>query len=302
MPQKNLVTGNVYNLDRYERATGRSMRSVDYFQRIGKIASEFFPLRSQIPLTPAHHNVIAAVNREVALDMQEYASDGFKFLDVGGSSGGRILDIGDKLRQLKDIGLERYIVDVDTRSVDEARAKGIDARQLDLTQERFPFEDGTIDSIFSGWTFEIIPPHRHEHIVREIHRVLKPGGKFYFQDDKYGEGGKEAPHYNNVLKPRGYKPGTFFYGIFEVPPDFKPSALGSVHPTSDKDPNSKLIGEPMYGKGFSLDEIKKLADGRFGIEKTILIDWAGEIIGSDEESFRRLADDWVNFLAVLRKK
>ncbi|MBI2542031.1 class I SAM-dependent methyltransferase [Candidatus Woesearchaeota archaeon] len=302
MPQRNLVTGNVYDLARYEQATGRSMHADEYFKRIGKIASEFFPLRSQIPLTPMHNSVIAGVNREIAGDMQEYAAEGLKFLDVGGSSGGRILDIENRLKQLKGVGLEKYIIDVDRRSVDEAKAKGIDSRQLDLTKERFPFGDGTIDSAFSGWTFEIIPPYGHGHVAGEIHRVLKPGGKFYFQDDKHGESEVRSEHYNNVLKPRGYNPGTFFYGVFEVPPDFKPQKTGSIHPTSDRDPSSKLIGEPMYGKGFSLDEIKKLADGRFGIEKALLINRADEITGSGEEDFRKFADDWAVFLAVLRKK
>ena len=303
MSQRNLVTGAVYDLDRYEKDTGRSMHADAYFQRIEKIASEFFQLRSQIPLTSAHHNVIATVNEEIAGDMQEYARDEFRFLDVGGSSGRRLLDIEDRLRRLKGIGLEKHIVDIDRRSVEEARANGIDARQLDLTQERFPFVDETIDSVFSGWTFEIIPPYRHRHVASEIHRVLKPEGRFYFQDDKYGEGEKNTKHYKEALKPRGYMPGTFFYGVFEVPQDFVPQKTDSIHPTSDQNPNSKLIGEPMYGKGFSLDEIKELADGHFGIEKAILINnRSGEIMGSGEESFRRLADDWAVFLAVLRKK
>lgn len=297
---RNLATGSVYDLDRYERVTGRSMHAKDYFQRIGQIASEFFPLRSQIPLTPTHNRIIQAVNGEIIKDMQTYARNGLRFLDVGGSSGGRVLDIEDRL---KDVKLEKYIVDVDGRSVAEARAKGINARQLDLTQERFPFGDETIDSVFSGWTFEIIPPYKHGHVAGEIHRVLKPGGRFYFQDDKYGEGEAKSEHYNKVLKPRGYKPGTFFYGIFEVPSDFKPLArTDSIHPTFDRDPSSILIGEPMYGKGFSFDEIKELADGRFGIEKTLLINRAGEIMGSGEEDFRKFADDWAVFLAVLRKK
>ena len=184
MPQRRLVTGNVYDLDKYERVTGRSMHANDYFPRIGQVASEFFPLRSHIPLTPTHNSVIPAVHREIAGDMQEYATNGLKFLDVGGSSGGRVLDIEGRLKGVK---LGKYIVDVDKRSVDEARTKGIDARQLDLTQERFPFESETIDSAFSGWTFEIIPLHFHGHVAGEIHRVLKPGVRFYFQDYKYGE-------------------------------------------------------------------------------------------------------------------
>lgn len=219
-------------------------------------------------------------------------------MDVGGSSGDRILDIE---ARLSGIRLEKLIVDVDGEGVAEANRRGIDARRADLTKDRFPFEDGTIDAVFSGWTLDAMPPYSHRHVAEEIHRVLKPRGKFHFTDEKHCG---ITQRYKEVFEPLGYPLGTFFYGVFEIPAGYEPEgSADSVHPTSDKDPKAILIGGPMYGKGFSFGEIKELAGGLFDIEKAILIhNLTGAIMGSGEEVFRKHANEWAVFLAILTKK
>jgi SAM-dependent methyltransferase len=301
MPQQSIVTGRVNDLDRYERATGKSMQADAYFQRIGEIARDFFTRRNLIPQTENHDRVIDTVDRLIVEHMSGYARAGLKFLDVGGSTGKRILDIEQKLR------LEKYVIDIDDISVRVANGKGIQARQSNVAEERFPFEDGTFDAVSSFWTFEVMQPENHTHVISEIHRVLKPGGIFYFQDDKHGVSPQEE-HYRNVLEPRGYKPGTFFYGVFEVPDLSEVRGnTGSVHLASDLDPKARLIGEPMYGKGFSLDELDQLVSNCFDMEKISLIELsdvktAGKEIASSREQVEQLKHKWAPFLTVLRKR
>ena len=47
-----------------------------------------------------------------------------------------------------------------------------------LSGESLPMEDASFDCVVSTWTLCSIP--EVEQALREIHRVLKPGGKFFF--------------------------------------------------------------------------------------------------------------------------
>jgi SAM-dependent methyltransferase len=47
--------------------------------------------------------------------------------------------------------------------------------QLDLNHERLPFEDGSVDLVFSNHTLEHLDDYLHG--IGEIHRVLKHGGE-----------------------------------------------------------------------------------------------------------------------------
>jgi len=308
MQEQNLLTGRVYDLDRYEKDNPtKSLHADAYFQRIGEIAKEFFRLRHLIPLTQSHNGVIDTVDGLIADHMVEYAQLGTSMLDVGGSTGNRILDIEHRFRQKKGAGLEKHVADIDNVSLAIAGSNGIHVVQTDLSRG-LPYQDGTIDAVSSFWTFEIMQPEKHAHVINDIHRVLKPGGKFYFQDDKHGWSPQEERYFKDVLEPRGYKPGTFFYGVFEVLDWSKVQTNSdSVHPVSDRDPAVKSIGEPMYGKGFSLDEIDERVNNKFDMENIYLIEYVnqsapGKIIASNREQVEKLKDKWAPFLTVLRKK
>ena len=57
-------------------------------------------------------------------------------------------------------------------------ASGIDVDHRVLSGEELPFAEGSFDCVVSTWTLCSIPdPSR---ALREIHRVLKPGGQFVF--------------------------------------------------------------------------------------------------------------------------
>ena len=60
-----------------------------------------------------------------------------------------------------------------------AAAAGIELRTLGLdASQRLPLPDASFDSVVSTWTLCTIPDVAAA--LREVHRVLKPGGRFFF--------------------------------------------------------------------------------------------------------------------------
>ncbi|MBD2448582.1 class I SAM-dependent methyltransferase [Nostoc sp. FACHB-152] len=55
---------------------------------------------------------------------------------------------------------------------------GIKVEQLLLSSENLPMADNTFDSVVSTWTLCSIA--NVEQALKEVYRVLKPGGKFFF--------------------------------------------------------------------------------------------------------------------------
>lgn len=45
--------------------------------------------------------------------------------------------------------------------------------------EPLPFADGSFDLIFLNSVFTHLPPHETEHYMKEVHRLLAPGGKIW---------------------------------------------------------------------------------------------------------------------------
>ena len=76
-----------------------------------------------------------------------------------------------------------------------ARLTGLDVsrKSLDIAEERFPgeaefvvfdgatmpFADGSFDVVFTACVFHHIPEEFHVPLLKEIRRVLKPGGQFF---------------------------------------------------------------------------------------------------------------------------
>jgi ubiquinone/menaquinone biosynthesis C-methylase UbiE len=91
-------------------------------------------------------------------------------LDIGGGGEGIIGQI---------FGENVVAIDPSKREL-EGAADGplkivMDARDL-------KFLDATFDNVTSFFTMMYIPLNDHEKVVREIYRVLKPGGEFYLWD------------------------------------------------------------------------------------------------------------------------
>jgi len=68
-------------------------------------------------------------------------------------------------------------IDGDPAAVGALRAEGRDARLGDL-RERLPFEDGAFGHVVAHDVLEHFAPADLERIAGEVHRVLRPGGRF----------------------------------------------------------------------------------------------------------------------------
>lgn len=58
----------------------------------------------------------------------------------------------------------------------------------DIGVDRWPFQDGTVDSVVAWHVLEHLPGREFYHAMAEIHRVVKPGGMVYvkvpYRDEK----------------------------------------------------------------------------------------------------------------------
>src|SRR6056297_3128307 len=98
-----------------------------------------------------------------------------KILDLGGGGEGIIGKIfGDKV----------VSIDPSKKELEEA-ADGPLKIVMDGTSLKFL--DETFNSTTSFFTFMFIPNSKHEALIKEIYRVIKPGGKFYIWDVKIPE-------------------------------------------------------------------------------------------------------------------
>lgn len=106
--------------------------------------------------------------------ISDHASDAERLLEVGADIGWQTLFYRS---QMPDAKLTMIYDWRDERS-EEVKEGGIDFRQVDLEESRFPDEDGSYDVVVCNQVFEhlknIFLP------LSEIHRVLRPGGTFIF--------------------------------------------------------------------------------------------------------------------------
>jgi len=77
-------------------------------------------------------------------------------------------------------------VDPSAESVREAEALGLPNVRFHVASgtNRLPFEDGSVDLVYSNGTFHHIDHAEHAAVFRELHRVTRPGGKvFIFENN-----------------------------------------------------------------------------------------------------------------------
>ena len=90
------------------------------------------------------------------------------FLDVGCGDGSFASAVQ------RELQCKSYGIDISQDAADSAQKNGVKAFQLDIDSEDFPFESLYFDCVFCGEIIEHL--YYPDHLLREVHRVLRPGG------------------------------------------------------------------------------------------------------------------------------
>ncbi len=100
--------------------------------------------------------------------INDYTTSETKILDVGCGH-------GDLLKPIHEKTLHSYGIDPDKEAIE----KNTFIKNTSVAgAESLPFEDNFFDLVVSAWVLEHLPDP--EKAFKEIHRVLKPGGKVVF--------------------------------------------------------------------------------------------------------------------------
>ena len=149
---------------------------------------------------------------------------------LGPQPGEYILDLGcgdgQLTRRMRDMGVHVLGVDASAEMVAAARERGVEAEQAQA--EMLPFRDATFDAVFSNAVLHWV--RGQDEMMKQVHRVLKPGGRFVAEMgghgniaaihvalmavlDRHGYGGREdgvnyyptAESYSKRLTHHGFK-------------------------------------------------------------------------------------------------
>jgi ubiquinone/menaquinone biosynthesis C-methylase UbiE len=118
-----------------------------------------------------------------------------RFLDVGCGNGHFLRQVMAAFPRMQATGL-----DLSPAYVAEARQRLSPWRQVEIVQgaiEQAPFEDAHFDAATCIYLFHELPPRVRREAVRELHRLIKPGGAFVLADSiQTGD----APHLDRMLE------------------------------------------------------------------------------------------------------
>lgn len=130
------------------------------------------------------HYELAARQIAESFDFEDMSLSGKVVADVGCGDGLTDLGLFDKVQPAKLVGFDLKLTNTEIL-YERVSAEGIDATPRQAlsfersSPERLPVEDGAFDYAFSWSAFEHIS--QPLGVLREIHRVLVPGGGFFLQ-------------------------------------------------------------------------------------------------------------------------
>ena len=188
---------------------------------------------------------------------EEYVREGQRFYVPYFAGCNSVLDIGcgrgEFLEVMREAGIQAHGIDLDSRSVEMCRSKGLSAEVADL----FPYlsaEAGTpFDGIFAAQLAEHLPPGQLPRMIKLCAARLKPGGVLAIETPNPESLAIFATHF--YIDPTHTRP---------VPPAlmafyFEEFGLGRIEihrrfPAAESMPEVKDLPEAVQGKFFgSLD-------------------------------------------------
>jgi len=136
--------------------------------------------------------------------------------------GGRLLDLGssdgETLRHMAELRPDLKLCCVDIEGSPERYPPGCEFVRADLVSDSLPWSDASMDAITCMHLVEHLS--RLDHIAGEAGRLLKPGGRAYF----------ETPHLKTLdLPPVGRNsPVPFTMNFYDDPTHIRPVTVGEL--------------------------------------------------------------------------
>jgi len=129
------------------------------------------PIVSLMGFDSARRELISSANIE----------PGHHVLDIGCGTGTLVVQLKRRYGPAQVVGL-----DPDPKALRRARLKAVRADvsvQLDQGfANELPYERASFDRVFSSFMFHHLNKQERENMLREVLRILKPGGSFHFVD------------------------------------------------------------------------------------------------------------------------
>ncbi|MCX4098479.1 class I SAM-dependent methyltransferase [Nocardia sp. alder85J] len=137
----------------------------------------------------------------------ERAGMGTRRRNLLGRARGRTVELGSGT----GLNLAYYPVDLDeliltepeaamrVRSARRLHGSGVRARVLDASAEHLPFADGTVDTVVS--TLVLCTVDEPDPVLREVERVLRPGGRLLFLEHVRSESPRLAAWQDRLARP-----------------------------------------------------------------------------------------------------
>ena len=112
---------------------------------------------------------------------QAELTPGHRVLEVGCGTGSLLIDIGRRHPAVELVGLDPDPKAL-ARAERKARRAGVRLRLDRGFSDAMPYEDASFDRVLSSLMYHHVPPDEKPAMFREIHRVLKPGGRLELVD------------------------------------------------------------------------------------------------------------------------
>jgi SAM-dependent methyltransferase len=108
-----------------------------------------------------------------AIAASELQQPGFRVLDAGCGTG---FNLGHYSTPSREV----YGFDIESHAIEWVRKRGFQKlAQASVTD--IPFQNDTFDLVFSFDVIQQLPADRNESAIREMHRIVKPGGSLFIR-------------------------------------------------------------------------------------------------------------------------